>query len=394
MTQIKKSRNESVLLLGTGATSLPILEALKDLGFKVGVIGNRASDICHKLSDFSHFKDYTDYESVLSIYQKHNYKYVVPSCSDMSYEIAAKLARKKGLTGFDDMNIINIITNKYAFRDHLKKCNLDYPKFFYPNESDKEKLNGLKLPVIVKPLKADTGKGIQVVNEEKKLSDAIKTAKSVSRDNKCLIEEYKPGTLHSISCFIKKTKIQKAFIVDEFCTDYPYAVNESNYPSQLPDKIINKAISDVQKFISSLKLIDGLLHVQFILYKNNIFLVESMRRMPGDFYGKLIELSNGCSYYKSYVCSFTESESSSDIANIEKNERLIVRQTITSPIPKVMTSISFNCSGKIIELFTFAKNGQDLNKFPFDKQGVAFFEYNNPIEFKSEIGQLVKRNYA
>ena len=208
MTQIKKSRNESVLLLGTGATSLPILEALKDLGFKVGVIGNRASDICHKLSDFSHFKDYTDYESVLSIYQKHNYKYVVPSCSDMSYEIAAKLARKKGLTGFDDMNIVNIITNKYAFRDHLKKCNLDYPKFFYPNESDKEKLNGLKLPVIVKPLKADTGKGIQVVNEEKKLSDAIKTAKSVSRDNKCLIEEYKPGTLQAFM-FIKKTKYKK-----------------------------------------------------------------------------------------------------------------------------------------------------------------------------------------
>ena len=59
-----------------------------------------------------------------------------------------------------------------------------------------------------------------------------------------------------------------------------------------------------------------------------------------------------------------------------------------------MQAISFNCSGKLLEYIPLAKNGEDLNQFPADKQGVAFFEYSDHNSLESEMGSLVNNNFA
>lgn len=312
---------QKVMLLGTSATSLPILKALKDLNFHVGVVGNRPDDICHRFADSSHYEDYSDYETVKDLFTTQGYSYVVPSCSDLSYEVGAKLANELGLCGYDDWEKTQVITNKQMFRAFLKQKKLPHPKCVYQNDIRPETIRDLTFPVIVKPLEADTGKGISVISDVTFLDDALQLARSVSRDSQCLVEEFRVGSLHSISSFIINGKIGDAHIVDEYCTDYDFAVNESNFPTVLSAAIVENVKQIIARLVSVLHLGDGLLHMQFIIQNENIILIECMRRLPGDFFPMLISHSIGYPYYKNYVHAFVgrKSKSSNKISEGESD---------------------------------------------------------------------------
>jgi formate-dependent phosphoribosylglycinamide formyltransferase (GAR transformylase) len=381
---------QKVMLLGTGATSLPILKALKDLNFYVGVVGNRPDDICHRLADRSHHEDYSDYETVKYIFNTQGYSYVVPSCSDLSYEVGAQLANELGLCGYDDWEKIQVITNKQIFRAYLKENKLPHPKCVYQNDICPETISDLTFPVIVKPLEADTGKGISVISNVELLDNALQLARSVSRDSQCLVEEFRVGSLHSISSFIINGKIGDTHIFDEYCTDYEFAVNESNFPTVLSAAIVENVKKIIARLISAMHLGDGLLHMQFIVQNENIILIECMRRLPGDFFPKLISHSIGYPYYKNYVYTFVGRKPKTDNKILERKS--IARQTITSMGANYLSGISINCSGRVLEIIPLMQSGDHLLDFPASKQAVIFYEYERFDTMVNEVGRLSSFN--
>ena len=385
-------RSSKVLLLGTGATSLPILNVLKGLNLFVGVIGNRPADICHKFANESHHADYSDYEEVRNIFEAHGYSYVVPTCSDLSYETGAKLANEFDLFGYDDWDTTQIITNKRMFRAFLQENKLPHPRYVYQKDICIQTISELDFPVIVKPLEADTGKGIAVISSIESFDDALKDACAVSRDSQCLVEEFRSGSLHSFSCFIGNGQVSDAHIVDEFCTDYEFAVNESNCPTDLSPSLAAEVTGVIDCLATKLNLNDGLLHVQFIVNNKEIYLIECMRRLPGDFFPQLISHSSGYPYYENYVHAFLGKEYLTLNANEEARNRYIARQTITSLGLSYFSGIDFKCSGNMLEIVPLMRNGDQLFEFPASKQAVAFFEYDDFDRMVGEVGCLVNYN--
>lgn len=375
------------MLLGSSLTAYPILAALKKNGLEVTVVGNDPEDFCHKFADTSYYEDYSKIKSVEKYLESKRHDFLVPSCNDISYKSGVALAEIFNFPGFDSPKVADQIYDKLAFRSALSKVTKHTARH-YEIETKAELPSGLEYPVLVKPKEGSTGFGISYAKNE---SDLAKLLSSLEGNKKFLVEEFFSGSLHSVSIFFEDGISKKKYFVDEFCTDYPYAVNESCAPTFLSDNLKNLVVLELEKIHKQLNLVDGLLHTQFLVRNDNFMIVESMRRSPGDLYGRLIELSYHERYYDSYVASFIGQKLTKE-TTICSQVKPHARQTLTNLTESIIQGVEFGATGKVIQSYSLSSAGEMLKRFPVSKQGIIFLQYDDLSSMRAEVGTLKDKN--
>jgi predicted ATP-grasp superfamily ATP-dependent carboligase len=360
---------KKVLLIGTSFSAVPIYFALKNRGFHVTVCGDVKTDPCHQYADNSLYIDYSNPEALYDEVEKSDFDFLVPSCNDYSYLSASKVANSLGFPGFDTNETTAILHTKKLFRERTAKFNLRAPKTISDLSYD------LPFPYLIKPVDSYSGRGVTLVNSVEEISEAIKVATEASRTGEFIIEEYVRGTLHSCSAFISKNKIYTDFFVDEYCTTYPYQVNCSNHPSLISDEIKFAVRLEIERLANELDIIDGLLHTQFISDGENFWIIECMRRCPGDLYGSLIERSTGVKYTDLFIIPFIECEYSNKLKN--QHEYFYGRHTISSDNPLVNFSFSSKFDQINLEVIQLKRSGEILNTAPFDKLAIILTKFKD-----------------
>lgn len=362
---------KKVLLIGTSFSAVPIYFALKRRGFHVTVCGGVKTDPCHQYADASIFVDYSDPEALLNAVKEADFQYIIPSCNDYSYLSASHVANKLGCPGYDTTEITAILHTKKSFREKAAKFGLKAPKVI----TDITSLNGAHLPCLVKPVDSFSGRGVSKVESIAEISAAINAAKKASRSGEFVIEQFIQGSLHSHSAFISKGKIIADFFVDEFCTTYPYQVNCSNYPSVIPKRIKLGVQFEIERLAKELRITDGLLHTQFMSDQNDFWIIECMRRCPGDLYGSLIERSTGVDYADMFIKPFVEIPYSNETTH--SHEYYYGRHTISSRESIVNFSFSPKLKGVEIEIVQLKESGENLEPAPFDKMAIVLIKFTD-----------------
>src|SRR5690349_17331663 len=114
MTERKSTK--TVLLCDAAFSAIPILLALKRMGYRVAVCGGRPNDPGHRLADISFVIDYSDKELLLGVVTDEAIDFLVPGCTDVSYFSCAWVAERLGLPGYDTSEVTNTVHRKDAFR--------------------------------------------------------------------------------------------------------------------------------------------------------------------------------------------------------------------------------------------------------------------------------------
>jgi hypothetical protein len=324
--------------------------------------------------------DYSDFEASKKSLEGLQFDFVVPSCNDTSYVLAAEIARDRNLPGYDIETCVSIVNSKSRFRDFCLENSIPSPRQVKVPFPAGEQL----FPLLVKPNKSFSGRGISIVMSESDLNSAIKIASAVSEDGGYAVEEYVEGTLHSVSSFISDHSVEEAFFVDEFCRTYPYQVDNSNHPSRLNNSLRQRVVKELEKIASLLNLVDGLFHMQFIVNAEDFYFIESMRRCPGDLYGNLVEYSTGFNYYQSYVEGFLALKFE---ANIEclSSPRPIARYTESSSSDRIHGS--FSIEGEIYKFFPLVKPGDEIKSAPYGKSSIGFILYPSLETLLESLGK-------
>jgi formate-dependent phosphoribosylglycinamide formyltransferase (GAR transformylase) len=385
---------KKALLVGTSFSAVPILFELKKRGILVSVCGLHAGDPCHAFAEESFHVDYSDSRNLREILKSNSFDYLVPSCNDLSYMACASLAEEFNFLGFDKFDVAQSLHRKDLFRKVTKEINMPAPLFLEPlTEADISSWE--VFPVLVKPSDSFSGIGMTKVAKKSDLLDSYNFAKKHSRNGKVVFEEFLEGDLCSHSAFIVNGRVELDFFVDEYCTVYPYQVNCSNHPSRISLELKNSVRDSIEKMTKSLGLTDGLLHTQFIVNKNKFWFIETMRRSPGDLYGRLIELSTGINYVDMYVRSFLGEKVSS--SHIQSIERFFGRHTVSSKKRLINFYIGNNLKSNYTEFLALKLPGQVLDPAPFDKAAILFYEFDSFTEMKrlaSNFDKFIDINFS
>lgn len=363
------------LLAGSSFSAAPIFFALKRRGLDVWVCGKVESDPCHQYADRSFFVDYSVREELLALVQAEAVDYLVPSCNDYSYMSCAWVAEKCDFPGYDSYDTALVVHTKAAFRGATKELGLPVPEASRVRSLVDLADQKLKLPLLVKPDDSFSGRGVTMIADLGDMQKALDDAVKYSRSGSVLVEEFVEGSLHSHSAFIRKGKVVFEVFVDEFCSVYPYQVDCSNHPSILSTDVKNSVRRSIEGLSSGLELADGLMHTQFIVSGSKFWLIETMRRGPGDLYGRLIELSTGVAYHDLLVAQYLREPIPAVPMNGEY--RPCSRHTISVDQPVVVHSFSVDIPSIAVKMVPLKTSGEMLDVAPYDKLGLVFAEHRD-----------------
>lgn len=142
----------------------------------------------------------------------------------------------------------------------------------------------------------------------------------------------------------------------------------------------------MNQLIAHLELVDGLLHTQFISDGTEFWVVECMRRCPGDLYGGLLERSLGIDYTDLFVQPYIGE--SLRYLKPEQRPRFIGRHTISFSEPLVCQSFQCNFPGRPPEIVALKGSGDSVGVAPFDKLAITFHEYDSADQMFTHTPKL------
>ena len=351
---------------------MPILRTLRENGARVTVIGKHETDPCHAYADHSLFVDYSNAENLLSACTEGNFDFIVPTCNDYSYVAAARVAEKMGFPGFDSPETTSVLHTKNHFRRFCSEVGVPAPRIIGQlKEGGDNQLDAFAGPVLIKPVDSFSGRGIQIVENMDDIGQVAKRAFGQSRRRTAVVEQFVKGALHSHTAFIADGQVVWHDYVDEFCEVYPYQVDRSTYPSRLTPEMRRRVHACITKIVSVLSICDGLLHTQFIASENEFWIIECMRRCPGDLYGHHFQLALGQDYEAQYVAGFLGK--SPRPPERPQPTAAIERSVITVDREEAFFGVSLRTGIATVLYIPLKTSGETLRAAPFDKAGIVFF---------------------
>lgn len=340
-----------VLLVDTSFSSIPIYDYLIT-EHDVYVVGNRSGDaLAIRCQEKWIELDYSNTEKLKEIIESHRFDYLVPGCTDVSIRVCQELSESCQL--FDSVQVYSHLSQKRLFRNLCKanhiSCPLTYEAADFP----------IYGTFICKPVDSYSGNGVTVFDgsKENELREAIDNALIYSQSKEFVIEEFVEGQLYSYSTFIEQQKVMDSFIVLEGSSATSFAVDTSFLISDFPQDISETLKMSIERLASHLSLVDGLLHLQFILDKSgHPQFIEMTRRCPGDLYSMLIEYSSGYRYAAKYASYYICKRLSAEV----ESENLVIRHTLTSDHLESFNVLNFNEINTVKAFWPLIKLGENI----------------------------------
>ena len=274
-----------VLVPNGNYTDIRLIKAFKKMGFYVITSGNAPELEGHKYADEYVPHDYSDHVGMLELAKGLDLDYVSACSNDFGVTTAAYIAENLGLPGHDTFANARIIAEKDLFKKFAKENNIKaIPSNWFDNRDEAiEFVRDAEYPIIVKPTDLGGGKGVTRVFEKKDAASAVDTAFNISRRGHIVIEPYIEGQQGSITTFLINQKVVTWITFNEFDSPYnQFLVGYTTSPAYGMPQAGEELIVEIEKIASSLKLADGIFHVQYKMHNGKPLIMECMRRCLGN----------------------------------------------------------------------------------------------------------------
>ena len=297
-TQVSKEKLfKRVLIANRGEIALRILRGCRELGIKTAIIYTKQdkNTLAVKFADKSYFignnpQDYLNYEKIIKIAKKAKADSIHPGYGFLSENSDfTKLCEKKNIKfiGPSSKSII-AMGNKDKAKQTIKKLKIPAILGTKSLKNEKDAIKSAKeigYPVIVKAVSGGGGKGMRIINKEKELHNAFKSAQAeaqTSFGSDTLYMEKYMGSPHHIEFQILADKFGNAIHLGERdCSiqrRHQKLIEEAPSPA-LDQKLREKMGEAAIKIVKAVKY-QGAGTVEFLLdKKKNFYFMEMNTRI-------------------------------------------------------------------------------------------------------------------
>lgn len=132
------------------------------------------------------------------------------------------------------------------------------------------------------------------------------------------------------------------------------------------------------RVVKLLGLQDGLIHTQFLSNGDDVWIVECMRRCPGDLYGSLVDQSLGIDYADLVITLLLGEEFS--VEPRFDPPLFFGRHTITSDTTSTPFSFSHSIPSSDVRITQLKTTGKPMNSAPLDKLAILYARFETRDE--------------
>jgi len=279
----------NVIVLGGGSDQAYLIKKLKKRGYYTILIDYYENPIAKKHAHIHLQESSLDYEKVKAIAIEWNAKYVLAVCTDQALYIAAKISEELGLYFPLSSETALNVTNKRLMKKILVENNIPTAKAVVGHsiEEIQRKIEHEKLryPLVVKPVDANSSKGVTLVNGSENISIAFNNALVFSREKSIIVEEFINGREISIDGYVidgepyylMATESKK--LANSPRNDFP--ISKSIYNQEFDNSIEKIAWERINDVCAAFHIYQGPLLLQCIFNNDNLYIIELSARTGG-----------------------------------------------------------------------------------------------------------------
>ena len=375
-----------ILLCGGSHADIPQIDALGRLGHWVATTGKYAHELGHLYSEAYFPADFSDPYAIAKIIEDNAIDAVIPCCNDFSYLTCAKIAPLLKQSGFDSLETAHKIHDKDAFRELCTSLGITTPRVLATWPSTKGLPGSFDVDAIVKPVDLSGGKGMTRLAAGDEIGNTVNYAIQQSKAKRVVIEEFVNGSNHGLSTIIISGKVCFSFVDNEHYFRNPFLVSGASSPGTVRSEVTAGLIADIEKLAHHLKLVDGLIHCQFIQTNTGYRLLEICRRPPGDLYTRFVELATGIPYPAILVRLYLGERLTTNEIKIESKPRHVTRHCAMAKRTGryIGLSIDQKLGEHVIESLSVLKPGDDITDANVQKAAIVFIDNQENLSVSGE----------
>jgi len=286
-----------LLILGGGHCQLNAIKMAKEKGYEVIVSDylqdNPGKQLCHAHEIVSTF----DAKGNIEVGARHNIDGVMTLGTDQPVLTAAVVSEKLMLPSLISSETAKAVTNKKVMKNLFKSHVIPSTNFtFLEKDFRDEELDGLKFPVVVKPLDSQGQRGVYRLDSIEEIRERIEEVLGYSREKEILVEEYYEHEEITLSGWVDKGKPHVLTVTDR--------VTYNKFPSigictshNFPSKHMGKYYKDIRhialKIVEAFKIENGPIYFQMLVGREGVKVNEVACRIGGAYEDELIPLVTG-----------------------------------------------------------------------------------------------------
>jgi biotin carboxylase len=255
-------------VLGGGPWQTPTIRRARELGYRVLVTDMFAERPGYEWSDLHETVDVTNLDATLDAARRHRIDGVLCDSTDVGVPTSAWVAERLGLPGIGYEIALNF-THKARMRECIDRAGISQVRFGAagsPATLDAV-AQRIGLPMVVKPVDNQSGRGVSVVHNAALLPAAWETAAAHSRIRQVIGEQYIAGSELIVDGFVLDGRVSLLGIAAKKpYPDNPTVCSRIAYLSGESFGLMEQRVGPVTKAtIGAMGLRNGIFHAEFML---------------------------------------------------------------------------------------------------------------------------------
>ena len=289
--EVKVSHDKKkVIVIGSGPirigqgiefdyASVHCVLALKRLGIETIIVNNNPETVStdFNISDKLYFEPLTE-EDVLNIIEKENPDGVILQFGGQTAIKLANFLKEKNIpTLGTTADQIDMAEDREKFDELLEKLGISRPKGkgIWSVEEGLEEAHRLEFPVLVRPSYVIGGQGMEITHDEEELIYYLENAFAKDSKNPILIDKYLMGREIEVDAISDGEHVLIPGVMEHLERAGVHSGDSvTMYPSQNISPEIKAKVLDYTKKLALEIGIKGMINIQFIEYKNQLYVIE------------------------------------------------------------------------------------------------------------------------
>lgn len=284
---MEKLTGKRLLIMGGNPETIPLVEVAKKLGVFTIVTSSVAGDPAKKVADLAADVDGIDVPGLVALAREQAVDGVLVGVADVLVEPYYKVCAALGLPCYATEEIVDVFTQKDIFKATCEKYGVHgIPEYFLDERMDREDLDRIQYPVMVKPVDGRSGIGMTVCYREEELREAIETALNHSRSKRFIVEKYMQCDDMGMYYTFKDGVCSASCIYDRYTSDEQPGLSRvclgGTYPSKHVDRYFERMHENACRMFKKIGIENGVLMLSGFFEDGEFYVYDTGFRLQGE----------------------------------------------------------------------------------------------------------------
>lgn len=291
-------RGKKLLILGANPETIPLVEVANDMGVKTIVTSSIPGDAAKKVAWKAYDVDGMDVPGLISLAREEQVDGVLVGVADILVEPYCKVCEALNMPCYATEEIVKVFTQKDVFKATCERYGIHgIPEFYLDEEMNREDLDRITYPVMVKPVDGRSGIGMTVCYKEDEIKGAIDTALNNSKSKRFIVEKYMQCDDMGMYYTFKDGECSASCIYDRYTTDEQPGLSRvclgGTYPSKHIDTYFARMHEDACRMFKEIGIKNGVLMLSGFYENGEFYVYDTGFRLQGEAPHLLMKAVNG-----------------------------------------------------------------------------------------------------